>query len=198
MAFRKSKLELPDIPAATLADITFLLLIFFLVTTSMDKDSGLERRLPQWVDPETIKDDNQQINERNVFVVLVNKDNLLLVENEYANVKDLRAKAREFMGNPTDNPTLSEKEPIQVAGLGEVMVSKGVISLRNDVGTNYGTYIEVQNELVGAINDLREEFSRAKFGKSFDRLTDDEKEAVRTVYPQRISEAEPKFVGGGK
>lgn len=198
MAFRKSKLELPDIPAATLADITFLLLIFFLVTTSMDKDSGLERRLPQWVDPSTVKNDNQQINERNVFVVLVNKDNLLLVENEYANIKDLRAKAREFMGNPADNPNLSEKEPIQVQGLGEVMVSKGVISLRNDVGTNYGTYIEVQNELVGAINDLREEFARSRFGKSFEKLTEDEKDAVRTVYPQRISEAEPKFIGGGK
>jgi biopolymer transport protein ExbD len=196
MSYRKGKLELPDIPAATLADITFLLLIFFLVTTSMDKDSGLERRLPQWVDPNEVKNDNQQINERNVFVVLVNKDNLLLVENEYANIKDLRVKAKEFLSNPNENSNLSEKEPLQVPLLGEVLVSKGVISLRNDVGTQYGTYIEVQNELVGAINELREEFSKLKFGKAFDRLNDDEKDAVRTVYPQKISEAEPKFIGG--
>lgn len=188
--------KLPEIPSASLADIAFLLLIFFLVTTTMDKDSGLERRLPQWIDPDEVQDDNQQINERNVFVVLVNRDNLLLVENEYANIKDLRDKAKEFMANPNDDPSLPEKEPVEVPLLGEMMVTKGVISLRNDVGTQYGTYIAVQNELVGAINELREEFAKAKFGKSYEKLNEDEKDAVRTVYPQRISEAEPKFVGG--
>jgi len=198
MAYKKTKLSLPEIPAATLADITFLLLIFFLVTTSMDKDIGLERRLPQWVDPDEVKDENQQINERNVFVVLVNRDNQLLVENEYANLKDLRDRAKEFLSNPSNDPNLSEKEPSQIPIIGEIMVSKGVISLRNDVGTQYGTYIEVQNELVGAINELREEFARSRFGKAFDRLTEEEKDAVRDVYPQKISEAEPKFSSGGK
>lgn len=188
--------KVPEIPTASLADMAFLLLIFFLVTTTMDVDSGLERRLPQWVDPETEIDQDQQIKERNVFVVLVNRDNNLLVENEWARVEDLREKAKEFMANPGDLETLPEKEPVQVPLLGEMMVSKGVISLRNDLDTKYGTYIAVQNELVGAINELRNELAMDKFGKKYDDCDEDQQEAVRIVYPSRISEAEPKKVGG--
>jgi biopolymer transport protein ExbD len=181
----------PEVPAASLADIAFMLLIFFLVTTTMDVDSGLERRLPQWVDPETL-DDDQQIKERNVFAVLVNKNNDLLVENEYANIEDLRERAKEFMDNPYNDENLPEKEPKDIPYFGEVMVTKGVISLRNDLDTRYGTYIAVQNELVGAINDLREELARKQFGKSYDDLDKDQQSAIREIYPSRISEAEPK------
>jgi biopolymer transport protein ExbD len=187
--------KLPEIPTATLADIAFLLLIFFLVTTTMDTDKGLERRLPQWVDPNLEVNDDQQIKERNVFVVLVNRNNDLLVENEWSRIQDLRAKAKEFMANPNNDANLPEKEPVQVPLLGEMMVSKGVISLRNDLDTKYGTYIAVQNELVAAINELREELAREKFGKAFAVCSDEQKEAVRDVYPSRISEAEPKKVG---
>ena len=185
----------PEIPSASLADIAFMLLIFFLVTTTMDVDSGLERRLPQWVDQEQIKDD-QQIKERNVFVVLVNRNNDLLVEGEYADIEDLRERAKEFMANPYDDESLPEKEPVQVPFFGEVMVTKGVISLRNDLDTKYGTYIAVQNELVGAINELREELSQQQFGKSYNDLNKDQQDAVRDIYPSRISEAEPKKAGG--
>ncbi len=181
----------PEVPAASLADIAFMLLIFFLVTTTMDVDSGLERRLPQWVDPETL-DDDQEIKERNVFVVLVNKNNDLLVENEYANIEDLRERAKEFMDNPYNDENLPEKEPKDIPYFGEVMVTKGVISLRNDLDTRYGTYIAVQNELVGAINDLREELAQRQFGKSYDDLEKDQQSAIRDIYPSRISEAEPK------
>ena len=185
----------PEIPAASLADIAFMLLIFFLVTTTMDVDSGLERRLPQWVDPETL-DDDQQIKERNVFVVLVNRNNDLLVENEYADIGNLRERAKEFMANPYNDETLPEKEPTQVPYFGEVMVTKGVISLRNDLDTQYGTYIAVQNELVAAINELREELARHQFGKTYAELDSDQQDAIRQIYPSRISEAEPKKVGG--
>ena len=185
----------PEIPSASLADIAFMLLIFFLVTTTMDVDSGLERRLPQWVDEEQLQDD-QQIKERNVFVVLVNRNNDLLVEGEYAEIENLRERAKEFMANPYDDESLPEKEPVQVPYFGEVMVTKGVISLRNDLDTKYGTYIAVQNELVGAINELREELSQQQFGKSYNDLDKDQQDAVREVYPSRISEAEPKKVGG--
>ncbi len=181
----------PEVPAASLADIAFMLLIFFLVTTTMDVDSGLERRLPQWVDPETL-DDDQEIKERNVFVVLVNKNNDLLVENEYANIEDLRERAKEFMDNPYNDENLPEKEPKDIPYFGEVMVTKGVISLRNDFDTRYGTYIAVQNELVGAINDLREELAQRQFGKSYNDLEKDQQSAIRDIYPSRISEAEPK------
>jgi biopolymer transport protein ExbD len=186
----------PEIPTASLADIAFLLLIFFLVSTTMNTDKGLERRLPQWVDPNLEVDDDIQIKERNVFVVLVNRNNDLLVENEWMQIKNLRAKAKEFLANPNNLETLPEKEPIQVPLFGEVMVSKGVISLRNDLDTKYGTYIAVQNELVAAINELREELATQKFGKPYAKCTDEQQEAIRDVYPSRISEAEPKKVGG--
>jgi len=180
----------PEVPSASLADIAFMLLIFFLVTTTMDVDSGLERRLPQWSEEEL--DNPPEIKERNVFVVMVNRNNDLLVENEYANIKDLRERAKEFMENPTNDEALPEKEPKQIPYFGEVMVTKGVISLRNDVDTKYGVYIAVQNELVGAINDLREELAKKQFGKSYDDLDSDQQSAIRDIYPSRISEAEPK------
>jgi biopolymer transport protein ExbD len=188
--------KVPEIPTASLADMAFLLLIFFLVTTTMDVDSGLERRLPQWVDPNIEIDQDQQIKERNVFVVLVNRDNNLLVENEWAEIANLREKAKEFMANPNNLETLPEKEPVQVPLLGEMMVSKGVISLRNDLDTKYGTYIAVQNELVGAINELRDELAMEKFTKKYENCDEQQQDAVRMVYPSRISEAEPKKVGG--
>lgn len=180
----------PEVPSASLADIAFMLLIFFLVTTTMDVDSGLERRLPQWSeeDPEN----QPEIKERNVFVVLVNRNNDLLVENEYADIKDLRERAKEFMENPANDDNLPEKEPKEIPYFGQVMVTKGVISLRNDFDTRYGTYIAVQNELVGAINDLREELARSQFGKPFNDLEKDKQDAIRDIYPSRISEAEPK------
>ena len=186
----------PEIPATSLADIAFMLLIFFLVTTTMDVDSGLERRLPQWVDPETLKDDDQMIKERNVFVVLVNRDNQLLVENEYARIENLRDMAKEFMANPRNEEHLPEKEQKTVPYFGDVMITKGVISLRNDMDTQYGTYIAVQNELVAAINELRDELAKIQFGKAFNDLDKEQQDAVREIYPSRISEAEPKRVGG--
>lgn len=188
--------KIPEIPAASLADIAFMLLIFFLVTTTMDVDSGLERRLPPMPPPDQEDDDTPPIKERNVFVVLVNANNQLLVEGEVSRVEDLREKAKEFMANPYNEENLPEKEVKDVDFFGEVEVTKGVISLRNDVGTQYGTYIAVQNELVGAINDLREELSKQKFGKSYEKLDRDQQGAIRDIYPSRISEAEPKKVGG--
>ncbi len=121
---------MPEVPAASLADIAFMLLIFFLVTTTMDVDSGLERRLPQWVEEQ--QDEEVDVKERNVFVVLVNRNNDLLVENEWTNISELREKAKEFMANPADDVNLPEKEPKEIPFFGEVMVTKGVISLSND------------------------------------------------------------------
>ena len=164
-------------------------------STTMDVDSGLERRLPPYVEnPED--DDTPPIKERNVFIVLVNRDNQLLVEGEWMQISDLREKAKEFMANPYDLDNLPEKEIKQVEFFGEVPISKGVISLQNDLGTQYGTYIAVQNELVGAINELRDELAKSRFGKTYANLDKDQQNAVREIFPQRISEAEPKKVGG--
>jgi len=188
-----SKKKVPGIPSSSLADIAFLLLIFFLVSTTMDVDSGLERKLPPM--PPEEQEDTPPIKERNVFVVLVNAKNQLLVEGELTRVEDLRDKAKNFMANPDDDATLPEKKMVDVPYFGEVPVTKGIISLRNDVGTQYKMYIAVQNELVGAINDLREDLSKQKFGRSFNSLNLEHKKAIQEIYPSRISEAEPKRVG---
>ncbi len=180
--------KLPEIPSASLADIAFMLLIFFLVTTTMDVDSGLERKLPQWSD----QTDQPEIKDRNVFSVLVNRNNELLVEGKEANIRDLRDRAKEFLENPYNEETLPEKEIKDIPYFGQVPVSKGVISLYNDVDTKYGTYIAVQNELVGAINDLRDELAKKQFGKPYNDLEPDQQDAIREIYPQKISEAEPK------
>lgn len=184
----------PEIPAASLADIAFLLLIFFLTTASMNTDSGLERRLPPMA-PEEDNKDTPPIKERNVFIVLVNKDNQLLCEGQWIQLNELREKTKEFIENPANLETLPEKEKKVVEFFGEVDVTKGIISLQNDLGTQYGTYLAVQNELVAAINELRNEKARAEFNEPFEKLSKEQQDAIRDIYPQRISEAEPKRVG---
>ncbi|MEL7585388.1 MAG: biopolymer transporter ExbD [Prolixibacteraceae bacterium] len=188
--------KLPEIPNASLADIAFMVLIFFLMVSTMDTDMGLERRLPPMPPPEQEEDDTPPIKERNVFVVLVNAQNQLLVEGEWLDVENLREKAKEFMANPNDDPNLPEKTMKDVPLLGPMPITKGVISLQNHVGTQYGTYIAVQSELVGAINDLRNELSQQKFGKPYNKLNAEQQDAVQEVYPSKISEAEPKKIGG--
>ena len=131
-----------------------------------------------------------------MFVVLVNRNNDLLVENEYERLENLRDRAKEFMANPNDDPTMPEKELRQIPYFGDVRVTKGVISLRNDLDTRYGMYIAVQNELVAAINELRDELARQQFGKSYNDLEKDQQDAIREIYPSRISEAEPRVTGG--
>jgi biopolymer transport protein ExbD len=192
------KRKLPEIPNASLTDIAFMVLIFFLMVSTMDTDMGLERRLPPMPPPDQEKDDTPPIKERNVFVVLVNAQNQLLVEGEWLEVKDLREKAKEFMANPNDDPNLPEKTEKDVPFFGPTKITKGIISLQNHVGTQYGTYIAVQSELVGAINDLRNELSEQKFGKPYNKLSADQQDAVQEIYPSKISEAEPKKIGGGK
>jgi biopolymer transport protein ExbD len=188
----------PEINAGSMADIAFLLLIFFLVTTTMDVDTGLQRMLPPPLPPDM--PEPPEIKQRNVFVVLVNANNQLLVEGDWLDIRNLRKKAKEFIANPTDKGDLPEKEMKEVPFFGMYPVSKQVISLQNDRGTSYETYIRVQNELAAAYNELRNELALSKFGKSYDdlvRLGDKEKtDAIKAIYPQRISEAEPKNIGG--
>jgi biopolymer transport protein ExbD len=192
--------KMPEIPSASLADIAFMLLIFFLVTTTMDQDKGLERRLPQWVDPSQIDENAPPVKERNIFVVLVDRENRLMVEGEICRVEDLKEKAKLFLTNPMNATNLPEKEVrnFDVVGDYEVISKSAVISLRNDVGTMYGMYIKVQNELVAAINELREEIATERFGKSYANLSEDDQKIIQEIYPQKISEAEPKKIGGGK
>ncbi len=184
----------PEINSSSTADIAFLLLCYFLMTTTMDQDSGLQRRLPPMPDPNQ-KLENQIVNRRNIIVVKINSADRLMAGNEPIDVSQLKDKIKEFLTNPYNDPNLPNKKEIDIEGFGTYAVSEGVISLQNDRGTSYQAYISVQNELVKAINELRDDFSYTQFGKPYIKLDDDKQEIVRKAIPQNISEAEPKDVG---
>jgi hypothetical protein len=179
-----------------LADIAFMLLIFFLVTTTMDTDAGISRMLPPPVPQET-DETPPKIKERNVFVVLINKNDQLLVEGKLMRIEDLKEEAKEFIANPARLETLPEFKSEEIPYFGTVDVSKQIISLQNDRGTSYGIYLKAQDELARAYNELRDELGMRKFGKKYDDLEEEQQKAVRSIFPQRISEAEPKNYAGG-
>lgn len=188
--------KIPEINSGSMADISFLLLTFFLLTSSIDTDMGITRRLPPPPDP-TQKP--PEIKKRNIFTVLVNANDQLLVNGEPGDIRTLKDKAKEFLANPYNSESLPEKTVKYIDLIGNVEVSKGVISLQNDRGTSYNMYIQVQNELTAAVNELRDKLSKEKFGKKFDDLKDEQKrEAIQKAIPVSISEAEPKDVGGKK
>ena len=194
----RKKKSMPGINSSSTADIAFMLLIFFLTTTSMDTDKGLARRLPPPPDPNVKQNDDLKVKERNVLQVRINKDNQLMVGSEYMEVTQLRAKAKEFIANPNDEENKPEKHVVNIPLLGgDNMVTKNhVISVTNDVGTSYQAYIDVQNELVAAYNELRNEKAKSAFGKDYAECSEDEQKAIRDFIPQKISEAEPKKYGG--
>lgn len=194
----RAKKKVPEVNSSSTADIAFLLLVFFLCTTTMAVNKGLARRLPPPV-PAEQKTQDLKVKERNVFVVLLNSNDQLLVQGEYLEVKDLKEKAKEFIKNESNAENLPEKEVIEVEYFGNVAVTKNhVISLQNDRGTSYAAYINVQNELVAAYNELRNDLAKAKFGQLYDDLQEDQQKAIQKIYPQKISEAEPKNYGGKK
>ena len=195
------KRKVQEINASSMADISFLLLIFFLVTTTMSVDKGLSRRLTPPLPPNMEKPDID-VKKRNIFIVLINSNNQLLVQGEALDVKELREKAKTFIKNEADDASLPEKLPVEVEFDGikeQVLTTKNhVISLQTDRGTQYQKYIEVQNELVAAYNELRNEMAQARFGMLYDELDENRQKAIQTIYPQKISEAEPKNYGGKK
>jgi len=180
---------LPEVNSSSQADIAFMLLIFFLVTTTMDVDSGISRVLPPAVDDQEQTD--QQLHERNVLEVLVNSKDNLSVEGKRMRLPDLKDKVKEFFTNPNNDPNLPAKRVMEIEFFGPVEVSKGIISLKNARGTTYGMYIKVQNEIARAVSELRNSLSVQKFGKLFDDINADQQKAIVKFYPNAVSEAEP-------
>jgi biopolymer transport protein TolR len=198
--------ETPEINAGSMADIAFLLLIFFLVTTTMNVDSGISKKLSEKPPPDYKP---PIIKEKNIFEVIINKNGQLFADEELVEVSQLREKAMSFLDNggaPSGTPdycnycqgarnTSSSDNP-----------SKAIISLKNDRETPYGTYITVQNEIVGAYNDLRNREAQRLYKRDFtameaaylnpetaESLKDDLKEKVKNIqdlFPQKFSEAE--------
>jgi biopolymer transport protein ExbD len=184
------------INSGSTADLAFLCLAFFMMTSSMDHDSGIIRRLPPPIPPDAEK---PEVRERNVLQVLVNLHDQLRVKGENLEITELRRVAKEFLSNPYNDPHKSEQYEREFPHLGTVTVSRGVISLQNDNGTSYEMYIKVQNELSAAVNELRDEMSRRHFGVTFANLRSDElRESIQRAIPVAISEAEPRNIGGSR
>lgn len=207
----KSGKKVPGLNASSMADISFLLLTFFLLVSNMDTDTGLPRRLPQ--PPQGEVDTSMKIQRRNMMVVLVSASNETLVRTQegdewYQNERELmglggkpalKDKVKEFVLNTGNAPTLPEVEEVDFGapiGIVPTTAETHVVSLQNDATTSYKTYIAVQNELVRAYNELRNEGARKYFSVAYENLTDAQKDQINKLYPQRISEAEPKNYGG--
>ena len=169
-----------EVNAGSMADIAFLLLIFFLVTTTIAEDKGVLVRLPPWSEepPESLK-----FKTRNVYSILVNANNDLLVRGEPSEVSKLRENIKEFILNPTKREDYSESP------------QDAIVSIKNDRGTKYGTYLEVYNEVKAAYDELRDDTAQRKFGKLYEFLTSEQKKEVNEIIPLKLSEAEPTAFG---
>ncbi len=189
-----NKKKTPGINASSMADIAFLLLIFWLTTTTMNSDKGLQRRLPPMPE-EGAQQEDVKINRRNIIQVKINSNDRIIAGGEIMDVSMVKDKIKEFITNPANLETLPEKEMKQIEGFGEYPVSKGVVSLQNDRGTSYNAYLQVQNELAKAFNEVRDDFARQNFGTVYNNLDEDKQKIVREAIPLSISEAEPKDVG---
>jgi biopolymer transport protein ExbD len=198
----RKKRKAPSINSSSSADLAFTLLIFFLVVTSMDTDEGLTRLLPRWTEEDT----QMEIKKRNILNVLVNANNELMIADDLGRVEDLCDKAKSFIKaegeyagdrGPEYIQASAEKYPELVQYFGsDVKIPKNhVISLQSDYGTSYEMYIKVQNELVAAYNQLRNELAQEKFGKPYDEeeLSKEEMQAIKDYYPMNISEANAKY-----
>ncbi len=208
----RKKKKVPGLNASSTADISFILLIFFLVTTSMDTDTGLTRRLPQPPEPNQ-EDAMMDVKERNVLNVKMNADGNMMIKSEVETrffnlsieqertdgLRYLHNTVKEFVQNKDNNPHLPQLYPREIDLLGPCNVTeKHVISVQTDRGTPYEVYFEVQDVIVGAYNELRDEAAKRYFSKPYEKLSEEEKIAMRTLYPQKISEAEPKTYGDQK
>ena len=193
----KRSRKAPTINSTSTADIAFMMLLFFLLTTSMDTDQGLQRILPR--PPENKTKDIIDVNKRNILTVMVSSDNRIMCRGEEIPLAQLREKAKEFIDNPMNLENLPEKKEVDIPFFGKQMISDShIISLQCDRGTKYQTYIDVQNELAAAYNELREVISGKQFGRKLKDLDDEERKAVIKYYPQKISEAEPQTYGDRK
>ena len=200
-----AKRAAPEVNAGSMADIAFLLLIFFLVTTTIEKDKGILRSLPPIDDTET---EPPIIKQKNLFTVLINRNNQLFVEDEVMELKDLRQAAIEFLdnGGGTNAEGVScdycrgKRDPSS-----SDHPDKAIISMKHDRETSYVKYIEVSNELVAAYNILRDREAQRLYNRSFQSMLDEKEknqfkkddklneqiETIKLLYPMKLSEAEP-------
>lgn len=196
-----NKRQVQEINAGSMADIAFLLLIFFLVATTMNVDTGIQRMLPP-MPPENQKQEDIKVKERNLLLVLVSGNGNIMIgtadNQQICDLRQVREKVKEFILNPTDDENLPEKKDKEIeladGSKWTYPESQGVVSLQTTRDTGYQPYIMVQNELTRAFNEVRDEVAVRKFGVKFEELNEENRKAVATAVPQKISEAEPKVL----
>ena len=199
MAINKRKVQ--EINAGSMADISFLLLIFFLVATTMNTDTGLMRMLPP-MPPENQQQAEIKVKERNLFLVLISGSGNIMAgvpgKQEQIVLGQLKDMAKEFITNPMDDENLPEKVDREIdmadGSKWTYPVSEGVVSLQTTRDTGYQAYIMVQNELTRAFNEVRDDVAQRKFGAKFSELNEDQRNAVSKAVPLKISEAEPRNI----
>lgn len=193
MAGNKRKVQ--EINAGSMADIAFLLLIFFLVATTMNTDTGLVRVLPP-MPPEDVKLEDIKVKDRNVLLVFVSPGGNIMVRDEEMQIQGVTEKAKEFILNPMDDENLPEKKETELelpdGSKWVYPVSEGVVSLQTTRDTNYDVYIMVQNELTRAFNEVRDQVAMAKFGAKFADLPEEQRSVITKAVPLKVSEAEPR------
>ena len=187
--------NIPEINASSQADIAFTVLIFFLVVSTMDIDTGLVRMLPPMADPK-VKQEDIKVKERNLLLVFVSGSGNIMAGGKVIQLSALKDKAKEFILNPANDKNLPEKKDTKIdmpdGSKWVYPVSEGVISLQNTRDTSYQVYIQVQNELTRAFNEVRDEVAMSKFGKEFADLDEAERKVITKAIPMKISEAEPR------
>lgn len=196
-----NKRQIQEINAGSMADIAFLLLIFFLVATTMNVDTGLVRMLPP-MPPENQKQEDIKVKERNLFLVFINGRGDIMAgasgKQEPIDLHQLTERTKEFIVNPMDDENLPEKvnRDIELPDGSKWVypVSEGVVSLQTTRDTGYQSYIMVQNELTRAFNEVRDEVAQRKFGAKFSDLPEEQRNVISKAVPLKISEAEPRNI----
>ncbi|MFI3319296.1 MAG: biopolymer transporter ExbD [Rikenellaceae bacterium] len=192
-----NKRAVQEINAGSMADIAFLLLIFFLVATTMNVDTGLVRMLPPMPEDD-VEQEDIKVKERNLLLVFVSGSGNIMAGGEQIDIKELKDKATEFILNPMDDENLPEKQVKELdmpdGSKWNYPVSSGVVSLQTTRETGYQVYIMVQNELTRAFNEVRDQVAIRKFGKPFADLEKDYRDVITKAIPLKISEAEPRQI----
>ncbi|WP_064975170.1 ExbD/TolR family protein [Alistipes provencensis] len=196
-----NKRQIQEINAGSMADIAFLLLIFFLVATTMNTDTGLVRMLPP-MPPEDQKQEDIKVKERNLFLVFINGRGDIMAgasgKQEAIDLHQLTERTKEFIVNPLDDENLPEKVNREIdlpdGSKWVYPVSEGVVSLQTTRDTGYQSYIMVQNELTRAFNEVRDEVALRKFGAKFSDLPEEQRNVISKAVPLKISEAEPRNI----
>lgn len=194
---KRIKRGVPEINATSTADMAFMLLVFFLLATSMGVKKSIRRELPPSTD--SVRVEPLRVKERDLLVLRLDGEGRLFAGSEEIPLTDVKERVKHFIANPDNEESLPEKHPREIPLLGTVEVTDAhVIALRYDPHTDYRTYFEVQNLLLEAYHELRDAEAEKRFHCTFDRASSEQQEAIRACYPQRISETMTAEEKGGR